>query len=224
MTVAELEQTRNHEVRCSHPPMFSMEPPRRFSMRKLSSLALVALTFLLADAARADAALDKAVEKTLKSLVGAIRYGKDDLAAKQVSFGGMAKGLVGDDWAKLSAAEQTEVVQGLEKVIRAISFPKGRDMFQYLDAMLYDKARLEGETARVKSTVVVHRDLKKAEIIIDWVLVKDGGGWKVVDTVMMGESTLTGLRDGQVKPLIQQGGTAALMKALRDKVAEVSKT
>jgi phospholipid transport system substrate-binding protein len=184
---------------------------------------VLSLLFVTPTVARADAELDKAVQKTLKSLVGAIRYGKDDMAAKQVAFSGMAKGLLAEDWAKLSPAEQTELVSGLETLIRSISFPKGRDMFQYLDAVLYDPARVEGDTARVKSTVVVHRDVKKAEIGIDWVLVKDGGTWKVLDTVMMGESTLTGLREGQVKPLIQQGGTAALMKAMRDKVAEVKK-
>ncbi len=192
-------------------------------MRKSLAALGLALALALPGPARADAELDKGVQKTLKSLVGAIRYGKDDLAAKQVAFAAMGKALLAEDWQKLSAAEQAEVAAGLETVIRVVSFPKGRDMFQYLDAMLYEPARSEGETARVKSTVVVHRDLKKAEIAIDWVLVKDGGAWKVQDTVMMGESTLAGLRDGQVKPLLQQGGTAAVLKALRDKVAEVKK-
>jgi hypothetical protein len=41
---------------------------------------------------------------------------------------------------------------------------------------------------------------------------------------MLGESTLASLRDEQVKPLFKQGGSAAVMKALRDKVAEVKKT
>jgi ABC-type transporter MlaC component len=190
-------------------------------MRKAFMTA--ALTVLLPALAHADAATDKATQKTLKSLVGAIRYGKDDLAAKQVAFPQMAKTLLADDWQKLSPAEQTELSKGLETLVRALSFPKGKDMFQYLDAVLYESARVEGDTAKVKSTVVVHRDLKKAEIIIDWVLANDGGTWKVLDTIMLGESTLLGLRNEQVKPLLAEGGTAAVMKAVREKVAEVKK-
>ncbi len=186
-------------------------------------VAALALTLLPATAL-ADAALDQATQKTLKGLVNAIRYGKDDLAAKQVDFAAMSKGLMAEDWSKLSAAEQAEFTKHLEALVRGLSFPKGKDMFQYLDAMLYDAARMDGETAKVKSTIVVHRDVKKTEIIIDWVLVKTGGQWKVLDTVMVGESTLTGLREQQVKPLIQKGGTAAVMQAMRDKVAEIKKS
>lgn len=192
-------------------------------MRDIIATSVVALFLVLPGSARADAALDKGVQKTLKSLVGAIRYGKDDLAAKQVSFAGMAKGLLGDDLGKFSAAEQTEIGKGLETIIRAVSFPRGKEMFKHLDAMLYDSARQEGDTARVKSTVVVHHELKKAEIVIDWVLVKEGNTWKVLDTVMLGESTLASLRDQQVKPLVAEGGPAAVMQALRAKVAEVQK-
>ncbi len=195
--------------------------------RILSLVSPVACCLVLSAAprlARADAETDKAVQKTLNTLINGIRYGKDDLAARQLAFGAMARGLLADDWAKLSPAEQTEVAKGLETVIRAISFAKGRDMFKYLDALLFEPSRVNGNEARAKSTIVVHRDLKKAEVIIDWVLVKDGAGWKVLDTVMLGESTMQSLRDDQVKPLLAKGGTAAVLKALRDKVAEVKKS
>jgi phospholipid transport system substrate-binding protein len=175
-------------------------------------------------AAQAQTDTDAAVQKTLKTLVNSIRYGKDDLAAKQLAFGAMAKGLLTDDWGKFSAAEQAELASGLETVIRAMSFKKGKDMFQYLDALLFDAAKVSGDKARVRSTIVVHRELKKAEIIIEWVLVNEGGAWKVLDTVMLGESTMASLRDDQVKPLFKQGGVAAVMKAMRDKVAETKKT
>jgi phospholipid transport system substrate-binding protein len=190
-----------------------------------SFMAVLAAVVLLGSPtpARADAELDQAVQKTLKALVGSIRYGKDDMAARQVAFGGMGQALLTEEWQKLSAAEQAEIARGLETCIRALSFSKGREMFKYLDALLFEPARLDGNTAKVKSTIVVHRELKKAEIIIDWVLTKDAGSWKVLDIVMMGESTLAGLRDEQVKPLLTKGGKAAVLQALRDKVAEVTK-
>ncbi len=197
-------------------------------MRRIVSLVAPAACFLLLlhapRLARADADTDKAVQKTLHTLITGIRYGKDDLAAKQLAFGAMAQGLLAGDWSKLSPAEQTEVVAGLETVIRAVSFARGRDMFKYLDALLFEPSRVEGNKARAKSTLVVHRDLKKAEVIIDWVLVRDGSGWKVLDTVMLGESTMQALRDEQVQPLLNKGGTPAVLKALRDKVAEVKKS
>ena len=191
----------------------------------LQATAALLLVLTAASAAHADTDTDtdKAVQKTIKSLIGAIRYSKDDVAAQQVAFGPMAKALMADDWAKLSSAEQTELTRGIEKLIRTISFPKGRDLFKYLDAMLYDTARVEGDKARAKSTVVIHRDLKKTEVVIEWVLIKDGGGWKVLDTVMMGESTLDGLREDQMKPLLAKGGTQAVLAAVRERVAEVEK-
>ena len=70
---------------------------------------------------------------------------------------------------------------------------------------------------------VLHRDLKKSEIVIDWVIAKSGGQWKVYDTVMQGESTLAGIRDEQIKPLLKEGGVAAVKKAMNEKVAEISK-
>lgn len=191
-----------------------------------SLLVALAFTFTLNGLpthAQADAAADKATQKALKSLVGSIRYGKDDLAAKQIAFGAMSKGLLTDTWAKMTPAQQAEFQKSLEGLVRGLSFPKGKDMFQYLDAMLYDAARVEGDQAKVRSTVVVHRDYKKTEIIIDWVLVQEGGAWKVLDTVMLGESTLAGLRDEQVKPLVKEGGVDAVLKAMRDKLAELKK-
>lgn len=191
--------------------------------RLVLSLAVV-LALLAPVHVQAASDADPAIKKSLTTLVNAIKYGKDDTAAQKVAFDAMAQGLLTDDWGKFSPAEQAELGRGLETIVRALSFKKGREMFQYLDALLFEPARVEGDRAKTKSTIVVHRDLKKAEIIIDWVLVKQGDTWKVLDTVMLGESTLASLRDEQVKPLFKQGGTAAVMKALRDKVAEVKKS
>ncbi len=211
-------------------PLFHASPRGSMGARmnnRYTAFVAVALClglWLAPQTAQAQSETDAAVQKTLKTLVNSIRYGKDDLAAKQLAFGAMARGLLTDDWGKFSPAEQAELTSGLETVIRAASFKKGRDMFQYLDALLFDAAKVTGDKAKVRSTIVVHRELKKAEIIIEWVLVNEGGAWKVLDTVMLGESTMASLRDEQVKPLFKQGGVAAVMKAMRDKVAETKKT
>ena len=194
----------------------------RRSLALLSTLALLVAWGPTAAPAQA-AAEDAALQKVLKTLVNSIRYGKDDTAAKQVAFGPMAGALLGDKWKDASEAERKELTAGIETLIRNLSFPRGREMFEHLDAILYDPAKIEGDTAKVKSTVVVHRNYKKTEIGIEWVLVKDGGAWKVVDTVMLGESTTTGIREEQVEPLLKEGGIPAVLTAMRDKIAETKK-
>jgi len=192
-------------------------------MKKLAIMtfsACVIALFAAPTPVSAAAPSDAVAQKTIKTLLNTIRYGKDDLAAKQVAFTTMAKELLADAWGKASAAEQKEIAEGLEVLIRRISFPAGRKMFKHLDAVLYDKVRTKGEQALCKTTVVVHRNYKKTEIIIDFVLVEEAGAWKVVDTILVGESTLEAIREDDVEPLLDEGGMAALLKALRKKIKE----
>jgi phospholipid transport system substrate-binding protein len=191
--------------------------------KKLWVLGLLALV-AMARVASAESADDKAVQKTLKTLVSSIRYSKDDIAAKQLSFEAMAKALLQDTWTTMSEPERKEFLTHLDTLMRRMSFAKGRDMFQYLDAVLYEPVKVQGEVAHCKSTVVVHRELKKTEIPIEWVLVKEGGAWKVADTVTMGESTTEGIRQDQVLPLLKEGGVPALLDAMRKKAAEFKKS
>jgi phospholipid transport system substrate-binding protein len=167
---------------------------------------------------------DKAVQKTLTVLVNSIRYNKDDVAAKQLAYNEMSKALMAEGWATMSAEQQKEFAGHLQTLLRLMSFPKGRDMFKYLDALLFDSVKVEGDTAHCKTTVVIHRDVKKAEIPIEWVLMKDGGNWKVVDTVTMGESTAAGIREEQLLPLMKEGGVNAVLDAMRKKVSELKES
>jgi phospholipid transport system substrate-binding protein len=164
---------------------------------------------------------DKDAQKVIKTVITAIQHGKDDLAAKQIAFGPMIQKLMGPEWAQASDADKKELTAGIEAIVRGISFVKGREMFEHLDAVLYDKVRPDGDAAKCKATVVVNRAYKKAEVNIDFVLVQDGGAWKIVDTVMLGESTLAGVRETQIEPLLQKGGVPAVMEALRAKVGEL---
>ena len=167
------------------------------------------------------AAASAQAKKVLGRLVNAIRYEHDDKAAGQLDFAALAQRLLGDAWAQLSSSEQAELVAGLEKVIRRVSFVRGREVFKYLNAIRFEPAELDGKLTKVRSTVVIFRDLKKSEIVIDWLMTHTPQGPKVVDTVMLGESTADAIRDEQVKPLLAEGGVPALMAALRKKVAEV---
>ena len=190
---------------------------------KSTTFAFV-LSLALSSVANAQAPSAAEGQKPIKTLINAIRYSKDDLATKQVGYDVMVEKLMDTSWKDTTDADKKELVSGMEKLIRGISFPAGRDIFKYLDNVLYDAPRMDGDAVKVKSTVVIHRDLKKSEIVIDWVIAKSGNQWKVYDTVMQGESTLAGIRDEQIKPLLKEGGVAAVKKAMNEKIAEVEKS
>ncbi|MEE8410052.1 MAG: ABC transporter substrate-binding protein [Myxococcota bacterium] len=191
-------------------------------MRLFIASALFAAGAVVSPKPAAAAPPAKQVQKPLKTLIAAIRYGKYDLAAKQLDVREMVERIMADDWAKLSDDQKKELVSGFDRILRSTSFKRGKELFKHLDAVLYDKPR-DGENggALCKSTIVIHRNYKKTEFVIDWVLKKDGGVFKVYDIIMLGESTLEGIREDQIDPLIEEGGTAAVLAAMRDKVKEV---
>jgi phospholipid transport system substrate-binding protein len=192
-----------------------------FRLRALAFAAVMVCSCVAASNAQAAAADDAAVQKTLKTLVNAIRYSKDDLALRQLNLAGMSQKLMGDAWGQMDEAQRKSFQNDLGRVLAGLSFSRGREIFQYLDAVLYAPVTIEGEQARCKSTVVIHRDLKKKEMPIEWVLSKEGGTYKVVDTIFLGESTAQGVREEQVAPLLKEGGVQAVIKALAAQVAKL---
>lgn len=192
-----------------------------FKCNTLAVSAAFVMSLCTASVAHAAATDDAAVQKTLKTLVNAIRYKKDDLALRQLDLDGMGKKLMGDTWSQMDDAQHKTFKQDLGTVLAGLSFTRGRDIFQYLDAVLYAPASFAGDEARCKSTVVIHRELKKKEMPIEWVLSKQSGSYKVVDTIFLGESTAMGVREEQVAPLLKEGGIAGVLKALRAQVAKL---
>jgi len=192
---------------------------------KTTHLLTVALPCLLLTVATAAQAAPSAAEaqKPVKTLINSIRYGKYDLAAKQLAFAEMVKRLLADSATKFTADEQKELATGIETIIRADSFTKGKDKFQYLDSVVYEDPRDQGTDVVCKSTIVIYNKVKKTELVIDWVLFKDGGAYKIVDMVLLGESTVAGIREDQIQPLLSEGGSAKVIEFLRKKVAEVTK-
>jgi len=162
-------------------------------------------------------------QKPIKTLINSIRYGKFDLAAKQLAFAEMTKRMLDIDASKFSDAEHKEFAQSVETIIRADSFSKSKDKFQYLDNVLYEAPRDKGTDVLCKSTIVIHHELKKTELVVDWVLIKDAGAYKIVDMIVLGDSTIAGVREDQVQPMLKEGGPAKVMAVLREKVAELAK-
>lgn len=168
------------------------------------------------------AADEAELKKAVNVLINAIRYQKDDLAAKQLDFEAMVAHLLSDQWAALSPTDQTFFKEGMETLIRGISFTAGRNQFKYLDAISYGESKTEGNEAQLPSTIVIDHPVKgRSSTKIIWVFHQRGSGWKLFDTVILGESTLDAIREDQVEVLLKEGGIARVKEAMTKKIMEI---
>lgn len=160
------------------------------------------------------------VSKPLKTIVNSVRYGKDKAALKV--FAGEAQGafLTGEYWVKGTDAQKKEFQELFGTLFGKIAFPKIRKNFENLDTVLYDEPKVTGDKAEMASTILINHPMKKQELKVVYQLVKQGS-WKVVDVSVLGDSMLTGIRDDQVLPLLKEGGWDGLLKAMKDKDAEL---
>jgi phospholipid transport system substrate-binding protein len=189
-------------------------------MKALRSLSLLAT---LALALPALAASNEAVTKPVKTVVQSVRFNKDDLALKQLANEEQGRFLLGEDWEKGTDAQRKEFTRLFNSLFAKIAFPKVRENFKNLASITYEDPSVEGDKASVKSTVVIEHPLKKQEMKLQYSVVKSQGGWKVLDVAVLGDSMLTGIRDAQVRPIMDKGGWDHLLKLMREKEAELSK-
>ncbi len=161
------------------------------------------------------------VSKPLKTIVNSVRYGKDNAALKLFAGEEQARLLLADAWATGSEAQRKEFQELFFTLFGKIAFPRIRKNFENLDTVLYEEPSVNAEGANIASTILINHPLKKQELKVKYELVKRGGAWKVVDVAVLGDSMLVGIRDDQVQPLLKEGGWDALLKAMRDKAAEL---
>lgn len=161
------------------------------------------------------------VSKPLKTVVGAIRQGKDLVALKLFAGDEQGKFLLGDDWAKGTDAQRKDFIDTFHQVFGKVAFPKIRENFKNLDTVLYEEPKIDGDRAEIPSVILINHPLKKQELKLRYSLVKQAGAWKVVDVSVLGDSWLKGIRDDQVRPIFTEGGWDKLLKLMREKNAEL---
>ncbi len=188
---------------------------------RLRSLTLLASLVLCMPAFAA--APNEAAAKPVKTVVQSVRYSKDDMALKQLANEEQGRFLLGEDWDKGTDAQRKEFVKLFNSLFAKIAFPKVRENFKNLASITYEDPTVEGDKAKVKSTVVIEHPMKKQEMKLQYSLVKSQGGWKVLDVAVLGDSMLTGIRDDQVRPIMKQGGWDHLLQLMRTKEAELTK-
>jgi phospholipid transport system substrate-binding protein len=183
-------------------------------IRTLSTLALVLALPALAGP-RED------VSKPLKVVVNSVRYGKDLAALKLFAGDEQGKFLLGDDWAKGTDAQRKEFVELFHQLFGKLAFPKIRANFENLDTVIYDEPTVTGDKAAIGSTILINHPMKKQELKVKYEVIKAGSSYKVIDVAVLGDSMLKGIRDDQIKPLMKDGGWDNLLKAMRDRNAEL---
>lgn len=157
------------------------------------------------------------VEKPIRTLIGAIRFGKFPLALQQMSGEAQGKFLLGDDWAKGTDAQRAEFIKNFHAVFAKQAMPKIQQNFEHLEAMVYETPEITGDNAAIKSVVTVLHAMKKQEYKLKYKLTKAGADWKIVDVAVLGDSMLKGIRDDQIVPIMKEGGWNQLLQLLRDK-------
>lgn len=187
---------------------------------------LVVLLISLAVPAGASASKQsRAIEKPVRTLITAVRYGKDSLALKALDGKTQGALLLADDWSKGTPEQQREFVQLFHELFAALAFPNIRRNFEHLETILYEKPKVDGAKARVSSTLVILHPLKKQEIKIEYEILNPGSGkWRVVDVTVLGTgrgSMLESIRTDQIEPIMAEGGWDHLLKLMRERSAEV---
>lgn len=189
----------------------------------LAAAALIA-GFLPAEAR---AAGNAAVEKPMKSLISAVRYGKDDLALKMLDGEAQGRALLAGDWDKGTPAQRAEFVKLFHTLFAGIAFPNIRGNLKNLATTLYDKPAVTGDTAKCRSTIVIDHPLKKQELSVEWQLGKAAKeGWRVVDVTVLGTggfSMLSDIRKDQIVPLMAKGGWDGLLGAMRQRAEAIAR-
>ncbi|MDX2013272.1 MAG: ABC transporter substrate-binding protein [Myxococcaceae bacterium] len=186
-------------------------------IRTLSTLSTLALVLSLP----ALAGPREEVSKPLKVIVNSVRYAKDLDALKRFAVEEQGKVLLGDDWAKGTDAQRKEFGDLFLQLFGKLAFPKIRKNFENLDTVIYDEPTVTGDRASIGSTILINHPMKKQELKVKYQVIKDGNSYKVIDVAVLGDSMLTGIRDDQVRPLFKEGGWDGLLKAMRDRNAEL---
>lgn len=194
----------------------------RLLARPAALAATLSAVLLLALPAAAAPKKDD-MTKPLKTLVTSVRYGKFKPALKQLALTEQAQLLAGDSWNTATDAQKKEFQDLFETLFAKIAFPRVQENFKHLDNVTYDDPKLSegGRKAEVGSVILLNHPLKKQELKLRYTVVQDGKKWKVLDVKVLGDSMLEGIRDGDVKPLLKDGGWNKLLTVMREKAAEL---
>jgi phospholipid transport system substrate-binding protein len=130
----------------------------------------------------------------------------------------MAKRSLGPAWGKLSAGQRHEFVALFSQLLEA-SYSDKIEKYAQRVKINYTGEILEGNAAEVRTVVVKAND----RIPLNYRLLNEGGTWRVYDVVIEGVSLVSNYRS-QFSRIIHESGYAELVKRLKTKVSELTRT
>jgi phospholipid transport system substrate-binding protein len=134
-----------------------------------------------------------------------------------LDYDALAKDSLGEQWAKLTPAQQTEF-RGLLMTLVQRAYTKN-----IRDTLAYDitfKGEEDARGGKMVHTIAKHKtDQRKEPIAIDYLAHQVAGKWRVFDIVTEGSSLVANYKS-QFKRIIDKNGYAGLIDKMKAKVAE----
>jgi phospholipid transport system substrate-binding protein len=194
-------------------------------LRLLVSLSAVVLATSLASPARAAESAQDFIQSRQTQVSQLVRQSAGAQRDKQVAavldgmidYETLAKHSLSAHWADLSEAQHKEFTDILRNLVR-------RNYERNIKNILDYRVEYLGEEPGSGEGVVVHSRASSANkreepISIDYRVLQENGGWRVVDVVTEGSSLVNNYRN-QFHRIIQKDGYEALVRRMKDKLAK----
>jgi ABC-type transporter MlaC component len=168
---------------------------------------------------------DKQITKTVRSIVANLRYARRDPSVQLLDTTAIAQTIIGSPWDNLSVEQKNELASSFGVLIIHNFIKKTSQDFRALDAHVIENITLDNpNAAHCKSTMMIHRNMKKEQIPLEWQLHQQNQQWRITDISIHGESTIQHIKTDQIQRLLARGGIDMLLNILRKKVAALPKS
>jgi ABC-type transporter MlaC component len=177
-------------------------------MKKISILLIlisISASSLLAQAGSKDPV------ETVKKMVGAIRYKKNQKALTFIDTEIFSKNLLKGEYESLKPEEKKDFENAVKEFISHKSFATAHHYFHKID-MNYEKPIITGKEARVPSSIL-HNGSEKIQF--SWILFEKDGKYLVTDFFSEGKLASETTRTEQVIPLLKKEGIAKVIEAIK---------
>lgn len=135
-----------------------------------------------------------------------------------LDFEELARRSLGKHWPKRSAAEQKEFVDVLRQLIEHNYLKQLRSNLDY--KMEYRGEKVKGEKARVTTAILVVKNRRKEEIVVEYKMRRVKTSWMVYDVITDDVSIVRNYRS-QFNRIIKKQSYKALLEKMRRKLRKL---
>jgi phospholipid transport system substrate-binding protein len=162
----------------------------------------------------------QSIDKKIKPLLSDTKRNKArilKIVGQMLNFDKLCKDSLGTHWAERTPAEQEDFSKTLRALIEKNIVKRLKKTKENL--ITYESETVNGNSAKVVTIVKDGKGPRAAEIEIAYIMIKKGNKWMVVDMKTDGVSLVSNYRS-QFNKLIKKDGWDAMMKKMKDKLAE----